>query len=112
MTRATSAKRHAVLGAVSLRNSSPIDATILELSLTQAASHCHSNVTARRSFVEQADALAFTADYMFSSVSSAAAAVTGASANGRISWRLPDGRTYAEWEEGQNAPLPDPDTAV
>ena len=49
----------------------------------------------------------FTSDCIFSTVSSAAAAVTGASANGRISWRLPDGRTYAEWEEGQNAsPIP------
>ena len=57
--------------------------------------------------LEQQDALIFTSDYMFPSVSSAAAAVTGASANGRISWRLPDGRTYAEWEEGQNAsPIP------
>ncbi len=53
--------------------------------------------------LQQADALIFTADYLFSSVSAAAATVTGASANGRMSWRMPDGRTYAEWEEGQNA---------
>lgn len=53
--------------------------------------------------LEQQDALMFTSDYIFSSVSAAAAAMTGASANGRTSWRLPDGRTYAEWEEGQNA---------
>ena len=48
----------------------------------------------------------FTADYGFSSVSAAAATVIGASANGRISWRLADGRTYAEWESAQNAGLP------
>lgn len=53
--------------------------------------------------LEQHDALLFATDYVFSSVSSAAAAVIGASANGRVSWRLPDGRTYAEWEERQNA---------
>jgi len=52
----------------------------------------------------QPDALVFSKDYMFPSVSSAAAAVYGGSANGRISWRLPDGRTYADWEEGQNSP--------
>lgn len=52
----------------------------------------------------QQDALVFSKDYMFPSVSSAAAAVYGGSANGRISWRLPDGRTYADWEEGQNSP--------
>jgi hypothetical protein len=46
--------------------------------------------------LEQQGAFLFTSDYVFSSVSAAAAAVTGASANGRISWRLPDGRTYAE----------------
>jgi len=26
-----------------------------------------------------------------------------ASINGRISWHLPDGRTYADWEESQTA---------
>lgn len=57
--------------------------------------------------MEQQDALVFTSDHIFPLVPSAAAAVTGASANGRISWRLPDGRTYAEWQEGQNAsPIP------
>ena len=49
------------------------------------------------------NALIFNSDYMFPLVSSAAALVTGASANGRISWRLPDGRTYADWEECQTA---------
>jgi hypothetical protein len=42
---------------------------------------------------------------MFPSVSSAAALVTGASANGRISWRLPDGRTFGDWEESQTADI-------
>lgn len=45
----------------------------------------------------------FTSNYNFSSPSAAAATVIGASANGRISWKLPDGRTYADWEENQNA---------
>lgn len=45
--------------------------------------------------------LVFTSDYSFPSASAAAATVTGASANGRISWKLPDGRTYADWEASQ-----------
>lgn len=44
----------------------------------------------------------FTSNYSFSSPSAAAATVIGASANGRISWKLSDGRTYADWEENQN----------
>lgn len=47
--------------------------------------------------------LIFTSDYSFSSASAAAAAVIGASANGRILWKLPDGRTYADWEAGQGS---------
>ncbi len=47
--------------------------------------------------------LIFTSDYSFSSASAAAAAVIGASANGRILWKLPDGRIYADWEAGQGS---------
>ena len=47
---------------------------------------------------QEADSLVFTSDYSFPSASAAAAAVIGASANGRILWKLPDGRTYADWE--------------
>lgn len=50
------------------------------------------------------DFLVFTSSYSFSSPSSAASAVIGASANGRILWKLPDGHTYAEWEAGQESP--------
>ena len=45
--------------------------------------------------------LVFANDYSFSSASAAAATVIGASANGRILWKLPDGRTYGDWESGQ-----------
>ena len=48
------------------------------------------------------DHLVFETEYAFSSPSAAAAVVTGASANGRVVWKLPDGRTYADWEEAQN----------
>lgn len=48
------------------------------------------------------DFLIFTSDYSFSSASAAAATVIGASANGRILWKLPDGRTYADWEANQD----------
>jgi len=38
-------------------------------------------------------------DFAFSSPSAAASIVAGRSSNGRTSWKLSDGRTYAEWEE-------------
>lgn len=47
------------------------------------------------------DFLVFTSDYSFSSASAAAATVIGASANGRILWKLPDGTAYADWEASQ-----------
>lgn len=50
---------------------------------------------------EDGDFLLFTNDYSFSSASAAAATVIGASANGRILWKLPDGRSYADWESSQ-----------
>lgn len=51
---------------------------------------------------EEGSFLAFTSHYSFSSASASAAAVIGASANGRILWKLPDGRTYADWEAGRD----------
>lgn len=65
-----------------------------------------SDLLAKGLLAEQDGGLLFTSDYMFSSVSAAAAVVTGAAANGRISWRLPDGKTYAEWEEAENSVSP------
>ena len=47
------------------------------------------------------DFLVFTSDYSFSSASAAAATVVGTSVNGRILWKLSDGRTYADWESNQ-----------
>ena len=52
--------------------------------------------------LEEGDFLIFTSDYSFTSASAAAATVIGASANGRILWKLPDGRTYADWETSQD----------
>lgn len=46
--------------------------------------------------------LIFDNDYSFSSVSAAAATVIGAAANGRILWKLPDGRTYGDWEANED----------
>ncbi len=46
--------------------------------------------------------LVFEGEYVFSSPSAAATVATGASANGRIVWKLPDGRTYADWRDAQN----------
>ena len=42
-----------------------------------------------------------TENYAFSSPSAAAAVVSGRSANGRVAWKLPDGRSYADWEADQ-----------
>jgi hypothetical protein len=43
----------------------------------------------------------FIEDVEFSSPSAAATVVAAANRNGRITWRLPDGRTYADWKEAQ-----------
>lgn len=45
----------------------------------------------------------FTEDYAFNSPSAAAAIALGRAANGRTEWKLPNGKTYAEWEEDQLA---------
>ena len=55
--------------------------------------------------VRQNNSFVFASNYSFSSVSTAAASVKGANANGRTAWKLEDGKTtYAEWEEGQSGP--------
>jgi hypothetical protein len=52
----------------------------------QGASACPSaKVTTRRSFIEQSDAKVLTSDYIFSSVSAAAATMTSAAENSWIS---------------------------
>jgi hypothetical protein len=59
---------------------------------------------------EDGDFLNFANDYSFSSASAAAATVIGASANGRILWKLPDGRTYGDWESNDDGGNVDPHT--
>lgn len=51
---------------------------------------------------QDGDFLVFSGAYSFTSASAAAATVIGASANGRILWKLSDGRTYADWEANQD----------
>ena len=41
----------------------------------------------------------FTEDFAFNSPSAAAVMIAGRAANGRTKWKLPDGRTYAQWEQ-------------
>jgi hypothetical protein len=43
----------------------------------------------------------FAEDVEFNSPSAAAAVIAAARRSGRVSWKLPDGRTYAEWKESQ-----------
>ena len=38
-------------------------------------------------------------DYAFNSPSAAAAVLNGRPANGRLEWKLPDGRSYGDWEQ-------------
>jgi hypothetical protein len=52
---------------------------------------------------EEGDFLIFTSDCSFTSASAAAATIIGASANGRILWKLSDGRAYSDWEANQDA---------
>ncbi len=55
-----------------------------------------------------ASTLVFASDYSFTSASAAAATVIGASANGRILWKLADGRCYADWEAEGTLPQGEP----
>ncbi|PKQ10843.1 MAG: DUF4357 domain-containing protein [Alphaproteobacteria bacterium HGW-Alphaproteobacteria-1] len=67
--------------------------------------------TLLKSGVLRADAstLVFASDYKFTSASAAAATVIGASANGRILWKLADGRCYADWEAEGTLPQGEPE---
>jgi hypothetical protein len=47
--------------------------------------------------------LQFTQEYTFSAPSTAASAVLGRSANGRIEWKAADGRTLKELQEAEAA---------
>jgi hypothetical protein len=59
----------------------------------------HDQLLSNRTIVVQGEVAVFTENYAFSSPSAAAAVVAGRSANGRTAWKLPDGRTYADWEQ-------------
>lgn len=47
--------------------------------------------------------LRFTKDIPFSSPTAAASIVAATNMNGRLAWKLPDGTTYATWQESQVA---------
>ena len=51
--------------------------------------------------IEKDGTLILTTDYIFRSVTAAAAMVVGASINGRTAWKLTNGTTFADWESGQ-----------
>lgn len=62
------------------------------------------SLTAAGVVTSEAGQTRFLQNYSFSSVSAAAAAIVGRSANGRTEWKLEsDGRTYAEWEADELA---------
>lgn len=43
----------------------------------------------------------FVEDYAFNSPTAAAVVLNGRSTNGRTAWKLPDGRSFADWEQDQ-----------
>jgi hypothetical protein len=56
----------------------------------------------QQKLVPQDDKLfVFAEDVEFNSPSAAAAVVAAANRNGRVTWKLPGGKTYAEWKESQ-----------
>ncbi len=55
--------------------------------------------------IEKDGALILTTDYVFRSVTAAAAMVVGASINGRIAWKLAKGTTFADWESAQGGTM-------
>jgi len=74
-----------------------------DLSNKTSYSTIHADLLARGIIDASGDKAVFTEDFAFSSPSAAAAVVCGRSANGRTSWKRPDGQTYAEWEAVQLA---------
>jgi hypothetical protein len=60
------------------------------------------DLVARGKLVIRTDELfEFAEDVEFTSPSAAAAVIAAANRNGRITWKLPGGQTYAEWKEAQ-----------
>lgn len=70
-------------------------------SIPSSISNFRKTLAAKGILREESGALVFMSDYTFSSPSTAASVIYGGSINGRTSWRLTDGRTYATWEENQ-----------
>jgi len=50
---------------------------------------------------KEASGLRFAQDFAFSSASGSAQLICGANVNGKVSWRLNDGRTYKDWQDSQ-----------
>lgn len=44
------------------------------------------------------DQVILTRDHLFPSVSQAASVLSGTDLNGRVTWKVPDGRSLKEWE--------------
>lgn len=58
-------------------------------------------VAQRKLVAKNDDLFEFAEDVEFSSPSAAAAVIAAANRNGRITWKLSDGQTYAQWKEAQ-----------
>jgi len=74
-----------------------------DLSNKTSYSKIHADLIASGIIQVSRDSAVFAEDFAFSAPSAAAAVVCGRSANGRISWKRPDGQTYADWEAAQIA---------
>jgi predicted GIY-YIG superfamily endonuclease len=71
--------------------------------LSKGASKVRNQLRTDQILAAKADGLVFTTDCKFTSPSTAAAVICGYSINGRIAWKLDNGKTYAEWDAEQNA---------
>jgi hypothetical protein len=75
-------------------------ANVLEkTSVSNATKQLRSDLTDNGALVAVDGGLKLTQDYVFSSPSSAASVLIASSVNGRVSWRLPDGRTLKDVQE-------------
>jgi len=74
-----------------------------DLSNKTSYSRIHADLIARGIIEVTGDQAVFTEDFAFTAPSPAAAVVCGRSANGRTSWKRPDGQSYADWEAAEIA---------
>ncbi len=69
--------------------------------MPEGVASLRSTLLEKNILIEIDGVLILTTDYIFRSVTAAAAMVVGASINGRTAWKLAKGTTFADWESAQ-----------